>query len=407
MDKVFSRRTGWDRDETPLARAVRLRRARGLPVTDLTVANPTQCGLALDPEALLTPWREPDPALFTYDPQPFGRVAAREAVCGYYGRHAAPVDPGQVCLTAGTSEGYSFLFRLLCNPGDEVLIASPSYPLFDYLATLDDIRLVSYPLLYDHGWSIEPGAIEARVTPRTRAIALVHPNNPTGHFLDARERAELETLCSRHSMALIVDEVFLDYPWHGFLEDFESGPFSALPRSFAQGPHPALTFVLSGLSKVAALPQMKLSWIATFGPQSEREEALARLEVIADAYLSVSAPAQVALGHWLRAAGDVQQRIRARVARNLRLLDQSLVGTAMARLQAEGGWYAVLRVPALEPDEALALRLVEQVGLLVHPGSSFGFPPGGRLVISLLLPSQEFAAACVTLVQAIGSPGSA
>ena len=392
---MFSERTNWDREESALARAVRLRRAQGLPVADLTVANPTRCDLALDPEALLASWREPGPALLTYDPQPFGSRGAREAVCGYYGRHAAAVDPEQICLTASTSEGYSFLFRLLCNPGDEVLIASPSYPLFDYLAALDDIRLVSYPLLYDHGWSIEPGSVEARITPRTRAIALVHPNNPTGHFVDARERTELEALCSRHNLALVVDEVFLDYPWDPTGD--EDGP----PRSFAQGPHPALTFVLSGLSKIAALPQMKLSWIATFGPRPERDEALARLEVIADAYLSVGSPAQVALGAWLAAASDVQQRIGARVAANLQCLDQALGGTAVCRLQAEGGWYAVLRVPALEPDEALASRLVEQFGLLVHPGSSFGFPPQGWLVLSLLLLPDPFAEACGTLVSAL------
>ncbi len=394
---MFSERTNWDRDETSLARALRQRRAQGLPVTDLTVANPTQCGLALDPEALPAPWREPGPMLLTYDPQPFGQLPARQAVCGYYASHAAVAAPGQVCLTASTSEGYSFLFRLLCNPGDEVLIASPSYPLFDYLAMLDDIRLVPYPLVYDHGWSIEPGAIEARITPRTRAIALVHPNNPTGHFISPRERAELEALCARHSLALIVDEVFFDYPW-----SMETG--AGAPRSFAHGPHPVLTFVLSGLSKVAALPQMKLSWIATFGPEAERDEALARLEVIADAYLSVGAPAQVALRHWLTAASDVQQRIRARVAANLRVLDRALEGTEISRLHAEGGWYAVLRLPALEPDEALALRLLGQGELLVHPGSSFGFPPAGRLVISLLLPTDPFAVACTTLVSVVGNP---
>ncbi len=391
---MFSERTNWDRDETPLACAARLRRAKELPLTDLTIANPTQCGLAFHAEQLLAAWLQPDPAFFTYDPQPFGRTAAREAVSDYYGRHAAVVDPEQICLTASTSEGYSFLFRLLCNPGDEVLIASPSYPLFDYLAKLDDIRLVPYPLVYDHGWSIEPDAIEPRLTPRTRAIAVVHPNNPTGHFTSPRERDELETLCARYGLALIVDEVFLDYPWN-----VSEQP----PRSFAQGPHRALTFVLSGLSKIAALPQMKLSWIATFGPQPEREEALARLEVIADAYLSVGAPAQVALGSWLTAASDVQRRIHARVAVNLRLLDQALHGTAVSRLHAEGGWYAVLRVPALEPDEALALRLLQHRGLLVHPGSSFGFPPAGRLVISLLLPPDQFVAASRALVLAVGS----
>lgn len=387
---MFSDRTSWDREETPLARATRLRRAQGLPVFDLTVANPTQCGLAPDPEAVLAPWLEAEAELLRYDPEPFGRMPARETIATYYAERGAQIKPARVCLTASTSEGYSFLFRLLCNPGDEVLIASPSYPLFEYLSALDDVRLVAYPLVYDHGWLIEPGALEARITPRTRAIAVVHPNNPTGHFISPAERAALEALCVRHGLALIVDEVFLDYPWS-----------SQPPESFAREPHPALTFILSGLSKIAALPQMKLSWIVTLGPERERDEALARLEIIADAYLSVSAPAQVALSHWLPESAEVQRRIRARVAANLQSLDGALAGSRVSRLAAEGGWYAVLRVPALEPDDLLALRLLES-GVLVHPGSAFGFPPRGRFVVSLLGRSEEFQQGLRLLLDVVG-----
>ncbi len=374
----FSRRTGWDREEAPPARAARERRAGGLPTVDLTASNPTRCGLRMDAAQVLTPFSNASP-LVEYDPQPFGLMTARDAVAGYYRGHGAKVDPAHVCLSASTSEAYSFLFRLLCDPGDEVLIATPSYPLFEYLAALDDVHLVPYPLVYEHGWQIEPGAVEARISPRTRAIALVHPNNPTGHFVSDGERAALEALCVRHGLALLVDEVFLDYPW---------GDKPA--RSFTLGPHPALTFALSGLSKVAALPQIKLSWLVALGPAAAREEALARLEIIADAFLSVGAPAQTGAAQWLRSAPAVQGRIRERVAGNLHVLDSLLAGTPVSRLGADGGWYATLRIPALQNDEPWAVALLETAGVLVHPGSAFGFPTSGWLVVSLLPEPEVF-----------------
>jgi alanine-synthesizing transaminase len=277
-----------------------------------------------------------------------------------------------------------------------VLLASPSYPLFDYLAALDDVRLQPYPLLYDHGWSIEPQAISSRIGPRTRAIALVHPNNPTGHFVSLAERAEMERLCVEHGLALIVDEVFLDYPW--------VSTFGAVPRSFAHGPHPALTFVLSGMSKIAALPQMKLSWIAMFGPEALREEARSRLEMIADTFLSVSAPVQEALPQWLAEAGEIREQICHRVAHNLATLDSFVAGTAVSRMAGEGGWYAVLRVPALMSDEELALRLLERYGVLVHPGSAFGFVEGGWLVVSLLPQKEVFAEGISALLNEVHLP---
>ncbi len=385
MQPLFSERTAWDREESLLAAAVAARRARGLPVLDLTASNPTRCGFTVDAAAMLGPLSAP--GVLEYDPRPFGRVAAREAVCGYYAGHGAMVEAADVCLTASTSEAYSFLFRLLCDPGDEVLIAAPGYPLFDCLAALDDVRLVEYPLLYEHGWQIEPGALASRIGPRTRAIALVHPNNPTGHFTSAAERAEIEALCVRHGLALLVDEVFLDYAW------------AAAGRSFTCGTHPALTFVLSGMSKIAALPQMKLSWLALCGPRALRAEARARLEVIADTFLSVSAPAQQALPAWLAGCGGVQQQIRGRVAANLAELDRLVAGTPVSRLDGEGGWYAVLRIPGLEPDEAFALDLLERTGVLVHPGSAFGFARQGWLVVSLLPQPEEFQLAVSELIR--------
>ncbi len=374
----FSSRTAWDLDETQLARAVRERRASGLPLLDLTASNPTQCGFAYDEAGILAALG--DPRAMAYDPDPRGMLRARQAVCRYYFERDVPVAPEQVLLTTSTSEAYSWLFRLLCDAGDEVLIAQPSYPLFDFLAQIEDVRLVPYPLLYDHGWQIDLEGLRQRITSRTRAIAVVHPNNPTGHW--TRERAELESFCAEHGLALIVDEVFLDYAMPG-----------SAGRSFATGKHPALTFVLSGISKVAALPQMKAAWIAAFGPASELADALARLEVVADTFLSMNAPIQCALPTWLVAAGEIQDQIQTRTQANLRALDEAMARhPSVTRLDVEAGWYAVLRVPALGRDEDLAVRLIEEHGVSVHPGYFFGFSGEGWLVVSLLGPEAEFRA---------------
>jgi aspartate/methionine/tyrosine aminotransferase len=290
-------------------------------------------------------------------------------------------------LTTSTSESYSFLFRLLCDAGDEVLVAQPSYPLFDFLADLDDVRLRPYPLFYDHGWWIDFSELERAITPRTRAILVVHPNNPTGHWTGAGERERLEALCERHGLALIVDEVFLDYPLREVTPPL---------RSFACGEHPALTFVLSGLSKIAGLPQMKASWIVATGPG--REQALQRLEVIADTFLSMNAPVQCALPVWLEERAAIQGQIRERMAANLGVLDNELARLSeVHRLEVEGGWYAVLRIPAVESDERTVLALLEQ-GVWVHPGYFFGMAESGWLVVSLLAPEAEFSTGVTTLV---------
>ena len=385
---MFSQRTAWEREATALARAVQARRAAGLPLIDLAAANPTHCGFHYDP-ALLAPLTSG--RALQYEPAPLGLPEARGAVCGYYRDHNAPVEPHQICLTTSTSEAYSFLFRLLCDPADEVLIARPSYPLFDFLSDLDDVRLISYPLFYDHGWQTEPGALAARITARTRAIVLVHPNNPTGHYCPAADRRELERLCARHGLALIVDEVFLDYA----LDEPEP--------SFACGDHQALTFVLSGLSKVAALPQMKASWIVTLGPDEQAQEALARLDLIADTFLSMNAPVQHALPSWLAGRGALQGQITERTRANLAQLDALLAHSAtVSRLLLDAGWYAILRIPALGPgsDDALVLGLAERWGVLLHPGHYYGFQGEGWLVVSLLPPASEFEQGIKSLLAA-------
>ncbi len=348
------------------------------PLIDLTASNPTQCGFVYDEALILSALG--DPRAMVYEANPRGMLAAREAVAAYYADRGVAVDTEHVFLTTSTSEAYSYLFRLLANAGDEVLIAQPSYPLFDFLAQLEDVRLTPYPLFYDHGWHIDIEALRSRIDGRTRAIALVHPNNPTGHFTRAAERRALQALCSEHGLALIVDEVFLDY-------ELSEEP----AESFACGEHPALTFVLSGLSKVAGLPQMKAAWIACFGPDGDLHIALDRLEVIADTFLAMNAPIQCALPAWLAGRRAIQQQIRARVARNLAALDEAIAQQRLVtRLIVEAGWYVVVRIPALEPDEELAIRLVREHGVSVHPGSSFGFGESGWLVLSLLSPAEEF-----------------
>ena len=373
----FSERTNWNTEESGLARAHRLRAEAGEPIADLTASNPTRCGFAYDPQLLaaLT-----DPEALDYDPQPRGLLRARQAVCDYYASHCVLLKPEQITLTTSTSEAYSFLFRLLCDAGSEILVPQPGYPLFDFLAVLDDVRIKPVPFVYDHGWQIDPESFRRAITPLTRAIVLVHPNNPTGHFTKPWEAKELAQICREFDLALIVDEVFLDYEF--------PGSFSGKPVSFAAGIEGVPVFVVSGLSKIAGLPQMKAAWIVAAGP--EALAAQERLEVIADTFLSMNAPVQCALTAWLEGREAIQQQIRGRTAANLAELDRQLSRLPeVSRLEVEGGWYAVLRIPALQPDERTVLALLER-GVWVHPGYFFGMPPSGWLVVSLLGPVAEF-----------------
>jgi|SRR5215472_3576065 len=374
----FSTRTAWELEENALTARLRERRARGEEVLDLTASNPSACGFVYEPEVLLSPLAVP--AALEYEPQPFGLERARAAVAQYYRDHGADVPVERICLTTSTSEAYSYLFRLLCDPGDEVLIARPSYPLFDFIARLDSIVLREYPLRYDpgasadseHAWTIDFDALRGAINERTRAIVVVHPNNPTGNYASDGEREELEAICAQHGLALIVDEVFLDYAIHS----------DAGPKSFAAASGSALCFVLSGLSKVCALPQMKLSWIAACGPADALRDALARLEIIADTFLSVNAPTQAALPKWLSGRVGLQSQIRDRVRRNLVALDARLQGTHADRLALEGGWTAVLRVPRESEGQPFAEAALDR-GALLQPGEFYGLPEG-RAVVSLL-----------------------
>ena len=377
----FSRRTAWDLTESSFAAGVREARASGRRLWDLTLSNPTRCGFQYDASVVLDSLRNPQ--ALEYRPDPCGLLTAREAVTQYYALHGAEVQASDLILTTSTSESYSFLFRLLCDPGDEVLVARPSYPLFDFLADLDDVRLKSYPLFYDHGWWIDEAELERAIGPATRAVLLVHPNNPTGHWTTAAERTRLEALCARHNLALIVDEVFLDYP----LKE------SAEARSFACGSHPVLTFVLSGLSKIAGLPQMKAAWIGVLGPEHERRHALGRLEVIADTFLSVPAPVQLALPGWLGAAGQIQQQILERAQDNLSTLQRLVVASpsGLQLLEVDAGWGAILALPGCVGERDCGQRLLQEAGVVTHPGAFYGMSEHNRVVVSLIVPTTEFA----------------
>ena len=321
-----------------------------------------------------------NPAALSYEPNPKGLESARRAVAAYYAACDDDVSPEDIFLTASTSEAYSYVFRTLCNPGDELLIPEPSYPLFNFLAEIQDVKLARYPLLYDHGWQIDFHSLEQAVTPRTRGVIVVHPNNPTGHFTKRAEMSKLNAICSAREIAIIADEVFLDFS----LEENR-------PESFAANPG-ALTFTLSGLSKISGLPQMKAAWVVVSGPQPWKNEAIAKLEVIADTYLSMNAPVQLALPILLEQRRAFQKQLMSRVRRNLAELDRQLAAQkACARLTVEGGWYAVLRVPVTRSDEDLAIELLTTKGVYVHPGHFYDFPSDGYLVLSLITAETGFS----------------
>ena len=371
---MFSERTNWKLAPNRLTEAQRELQAAGRELLDLTVSNPTRAGFELENDLVLQALTNPQS--LDYDPQPKGLLSARQAVAEYY---RGKIDPESLILTTSTSEGYSYIFRLLCNPYDEILVPKPSYPLFEFLADLQDVKLVPYPLLYDHGWQIDFPSLYKAHTPRTRAVVLVHPNNPTGSFVNADEQITLNKFCRENGLALIVDEVFLDYAHDGNRR-----------QTFAAN-QDALTFTLSGLSKISALPQMKLAWIAASGPSEQLNAALNRLEVIADTYLSVNTPIQLAVAHLLKVRNKIQPLLRERVQTNLRELDRQLSGQKTCqRLEVEGGWYAVLRVPVTRSDEDLAIELLRQHSMLVHPGHFYDFPTDGYLVLSLITPPTQF-----------------
>ena len=369
---MFSDRTAWPSSANRFTTALEQARASGRQLLDLTVSNPTTCGFQYDADEIRRAFEHPE--ALAYRPEPLGMMSARTAISALYPKQ---VDPTHIFITAGTSEAYAHIFRLLCNAGEEILIAAPGYPLLDLIADLCDVRLVKYHLFYDHAWHIDLHDLESKISPRTRAIVLVHPNNPTGSYV--AEREALNEICARRDLALIVDEVFLD-----FVVEEAAAP------SFA-GNSNALTFTLNGLSKMAGLPQMKAAWTVVSGPTVQRDEAVRRLEFINDTFLSASTPIQLALRQLLETRQAFQQQVRARSKRNLSQVDALLAhGHACSRLFVAAGWYVTLRVPALVSDEGLAIDLVEKDGVVVESGHFFDFANDGYLVLSLLTPPEIF-----------------
>lgn len=374
---MFAKRTNWDLAPNRLSEVLARHRAEGKPMIDLTASNPTGCGFAYDGEAILQALCRP--TALAYEPNPKGLEVARRAIAGYYAARGDVIEAADIILTAGTSEAYSFAFRTLCNPGDEILAPAPSYPLFAFLADIQDVKIERYALLYDHGWQIDWHRFERAITSRTRAAIVVNPNNPTGNFAKPEELKKLNEICSTRQLALIADEVFWDFALD-----------AQRPASFAANAG-ALTFTMSGLSKISGLPQMKLAWLIISGPEKLKQQALARLEVIADTYLSPSTPIQLATPVFLEQRHTFQRQLLSRVQTNLAELDRQLAAQkSCRRLKVESGWYVVLRLPATRSDEDLAIELLSRKGVYVHPGHFYDFPQDGYLVLSLITSESEF-----------------
>lgn len=374
---MFARRTNWNLTPNALTVALQEHVERGRELLDLTVSNPTSVGLEYPARQIACALA--DERSLSYEPSAKGLLAARQAVAGYYAQRGIAIDPERLILTVSTSEAYSYCFRLLCEPGDEVLIPSPSYPLFEFLADIQDVRIVPFELVYDEGWQIEFESLRRVISERSRAVLVVHPNNPTGSYVKRWELERLNIFCREHRLALIADEVFLDYA----VEPGERLSFC--------GNREALSFTLSGLSKISGLPQMKLAWIACSGPEDLVADAINRLEVIADTYLSPNAPVQLATAALLDVRHTVQRQLGQRIRNNIVELDAQISRQQLCqRLRVEGGWYAVLRVPAVYADEEFALALLRQSGVLVHPGHFFNFDRGCFLVLSLITPEEIF-----------------
>jgi hypothetical protein len=379
MIRVFSSRLKWDSHPNPLATLRAEKQREGVSVLDLTESNPTRAGFDYPADEILQALA--DPQALRYDPDPRGLLSARAAVSKYYAERGADVPPSRIILTASTSEAYSYLFKLLADPGDEILVPRPSYPLFEYLAALESVRILQYPLRYDGGWHVDFEALAGLLTTRTRAIVVVNPNNPTGSFLKRAEWERLQAL----RMPILSDEVFADF---AFAPDPER--VATLVDSGRADSGQTLAFSMSGLSKIGGLPQLKLGWIVASGP--EHAAALEGLEWIADTFLSVGAPVQAALPRLLGISAGIQKQMLERTRANLRVLRGAVGAQSPCRvLDVEGGWYAVLQVPRTRGEDEWALHLLQDQDVLVQPGFFHDFESEAFLVLSLLAPSDVFA----------------
>jgi alanine-synthesizing transaminase len=383
----FARRTNWHQETNALNKALEDLSRRHIPVLDLTASNPTSCGF-LYPEGMLSALNSLDN--FHYHPDACGVKSAREAVAKYYARQKAVVSPSEIILTASTSEAYSFLMRLLVNPGERILVPKPSYPLFQFLLEINDVNFDYYPLVYDgQKWRLDTLALERLVDSKTKAIILVNPNNPTGSYISRAELNSLNEFCRKHQVSIISDEVFFEYA-------LTQGDFVSLA-----GNQTALTFVLGGLSKTLGLPQMKCAWILASGPQSVLQEALSRLEIIADTYLSVNTPVQNALSVWLDHAPGIQGQITSRVKENWQWLSTHVNEhtPSISLLSFQGGWYGTLRIPAVKSEEEWVMEFLREDHVLVYPGYFFDFEREAYIILSLLPPAPIFREAAGRIMQ--------
>ncbi len=384
----FSHRTVWEFQENPLTHLVRQLREEGKELGDWTVSNPTLCGFAYARERIAAGLMQP--SSFVYAPEPAGHPSARNAIAGFLASRGVEVSSDRILLTASSSEGYSHLFRLLCNPGESIVIPKPGYPLFEDLARINDVALQTYRFHYAGAWHLDAESVRRAVTPSTRAIVVVHPNNPTGNFLSAGEQEMIGRIAQEYGLAIIADEVFLTFPF----DRRSTTPSCAHINA-------PLVFTLNGVSKMAGLPQMKLGWLTVHGDEPLVRQAMQRLEFLADTYLSVNTPIQMALPEILTTVDGVGESIRSRVAENYRVLGAALGGSAISVLHAEGGWNAVLQLPRTRNDEAWAVHLLKQSGVLVYPGHFFDLDREACVVVSLLPEDHLFRAYCARLRTAV------
>ena len=383
----FSRRTDWHRRHNRLADCFETRLSSGKPIIDLTSSNPTECGFHYPQTAIADALSNPE--LVRYQPDPHGLIPARKVVSDYYQTRGHSVDPSTIFLTASSSEAYSHIFKLLCNVDDTVLVPQPSYPLFEYLAQINDVHPEYYHLMYDGDWHIDFESMRRSISSSTKAIVLVNPHNPTGMFADGSEYSEIRELAIKHNLAIIVDEVFIEYP-------FESKPF--IEQSYVTE-NRVLTFTLNGISKMLGLPQMKLGWMIVGGPPKIRQEAISRMEILCDTFLSVNTPVQLAFPALMELKSDIQQKIAQRVKANYQALRSIIQQSGpVSVLESNGGWYGILKVPNIKSDEQWALDLLEKKGVYVFPGYFFDFERDSFLVVSLLVEEKKFISGIRTIL---------
>jgi alanine-synthesizing transaminase len=390
---MFSDRSSWDLSPNSLSILLQNKKSAGDAILDLTESNPTRVGLDYDSKEILAALSQPQS--LTYDPDPRGLVQARDAIAAYYADQGEHVDTDAIFLTASTSEAYSILFKLMGNPGEEILIPRPGYPLLSYLAYFEGMQTVSYPLRYDDrkGWSMDMDVLQALINPKTKAIVLVSPNNPTGSYVGRQELTTLGTVCRDYDLALIVDEVFSEF----MAADNPGRVRTAVNHSNS------LTFVLNGLSKMVGLPQVKLGWMVVNGDPDRCAQALSRLEMMLDFYLSPSTPVQHAVNRLLQQRPMIQRRMFSRIASNMGVLEEQTAKTSNIRcLIREGGWYAVIEVVDAVSDEDRVLQLLDRDSTLVHPGYFYDFHRDGFLVVSLLPPVEIFRDGITRLISRFG-----